>query len=297
MTTLTIDVGLKNLAMCIMSCSGDTDGCEGPETASGRCETASGRYCIKLWDVYNTLETESESATCRGITKAGKVCGKKCTYKYTTDTDTVTVEKDETETLPTGSVTVYSCKPHFPKTIKMTTRNKITKKRVDEYLLQDITRTILLKTVEIYQSHREIFDSVTKVLIELQPKVNNKMKLISHLIYGKFVEIYLDRNVPIRFVKASQKLKVYRGPTIECKLKDSYSRRKRLSIEYTKWFLEKGECIKSPEKWMTQFMSNTKKDDLGDVFLMAINDLKSGLVVQKTNRVKRVPKVKKTRKK
>lgn len=248
MSTLTIDVGLKNLALCIMSSA----------TATGGCKT--GCYDIELWDVYNTLETEAESVRCGSLTKTGKVCGKKCSYKY---------KQIDGET--------YTCKPHFPKGITATAKNKVKIKRVNEYLLQDITKTILLKITSIYNENFHIFQNVGRILIELQPKINNKMKLISHLIYGKFVEIYMDKDVPIRFVKASGKLKVYRGPVIACNLKDAYSRRKRLSIEYTKWFLGGGDnssSFNSADIWTTKFMDSHKKDDLGDVFLMALNDLK-----------------------
>ena len=61
-----------------------------------------------------------------------------------------------------------------------------------EYLLQDITKIVLTKMNSIFEENSDLFDKVTKVLIELQPKINNKMKLISHLIYGKFVELFIN---------------------------------------------------------------------------------------------------------
>jgi hypothetical protein len=246
---LTIDVGLKNLAMCIMGCENKFD-----------MKT----YKIYLWDVFNTLEEESESEKCKGIMKNGKVCNKKCSYKY--------INKnllDEQET-------IYTCKAHFPKTVKITQRNKVSKKKVADFLLQDICRIILTKIKYIYAENIEMFVNVNKVLIELQPRVNNKMKLVSHLIYGKFVELYEGTTVPIRFVRAAQKLKAYKGPMINCHLKGAYAKRKWLSIQYTKWFLENEFCdnyIKESD-WLKQFNDHSKKDDLGDVFLMAINDLK-----------------------
>ncbi|NBP01268.1 MAG: hypothetical protein EBU90_14225 [Proteobacteria bacterium] len=238
---LTIDVGLKNLAMCIMSAND-------PEILAS--------YKIHLWQVFNTLEQDIPN--CCALTKAGKVCGKKSTCRW---------QKEDSED------TSYSCKPHFPKTITLTAKNQVRSKRVDDFLLQDITRIILQKVQSIYQEHLPIFTQVQKVVIELQPKVNNKMKLISHLIYGKFVELYLDSTVPIRFVSASQKLKAYRGPVIPCSLKGSYARRKYLSIQYTKWFLTNQFDMTESVKWQTHFDSHSKQDDLGDVFLMAINCL------------------------
>lgn len=243
---LTIDVGLKNLAMCIMSAAE-------PKNLTS--------YKIHLWQVFNTLEQDIPN--CHALTKAGKVCGKKSTCKW---------NKENSEDT-TDCTTHYSCKPHFPKTIAFTAKHQIRSKRVDDFLLQDITRIILQKVLSIYQEYQDIFSQVQKVVIELQPKVNNKMKLISHLIYGKFVELYINSTVPIRFVSASQKLKAYRGPVVTCNLKGSYARRKYLSIQYTKWFLTNQFDTTESVKWHKHFESHNKQDDLGDVFLMAINCL------------------------
>lgn len=226
---LTIDVGLKNLAMCVM----DKD------------------QNIHLWEVYNTLEQEQH--ICTNVLKNGKVCGKKCMFKY----------KDENQE------NVFTCKTHFPKTVKVLKNNKIVIKMVKDYLLQDIAKIILSKIGDIFKNNEQLFRQITNIQIELQPKVNNKMKFVSHIIYGKLVELYIDNPLTsIRFVRASQKLKAYNGPIITCNLKNAYGRRKFLSVEYTKWFIQNNKTI------LEKFMSHTKKDDLADVYLMAINSLK-----------------------
>jgi len=261
---LTIDVGLKNLAMCIMSAE------EANNLAS---------YKIHLWQVFNTLEPDIPK--CHALTKAGKVCGKKSTCKWQNK------ESEESE-----DITHYSCKPHFPKSITFNSKHQIRHKRVDDFLLQDISRIILQKVISIYQDYRDIFTQVQKVVIELQPKVNNKMKLISHLIYGKFVELYINSTVPIRFVSASQKLKAYRGPIVTCNLKGSYAQRKYLSIQYTKWFLTDRFDTSESVKWQPHFDSHNKQDDLGDVFLMAINCL-NGVTRQTKPRSTNLSKIRK----
>ena len=241
---VTIDVGLKNLAICIMHCENSKD---------------LTTYNIKLWEVYNTLETPTYS--CKGILKNGKTCGKRCLYKYFQNTEV----NNEWE---------YTCKLHFPKSQTIKQNNHYKQKKVDEYLLQDITRIILSKMNTVFEEHKDLFSDVTKVFIELQPKVNNKMKLISHLIYGKFVELFIDKPTTIvRFVRAAQKLKAYKGPLITCHLKGAYAKRKYLSIEYTKWFLNNKFNEIEKSMWLDKFISHNKKDDLGDVFLMAINGL------------------------
>lgn len=240
MVVLTIDVGLKNLAMCIMECEN-----------SKRLDT----YSILLWDVYNTLE--DNEATCQMTLKNGNVCNKKACLKYSDN-----------------QLVITTCKTHYPKDRTITPKNNIRVKTVKEYLLQDITKIILRKIVEIYNTNLDIFKRVDKVQIELQPKVNNKMKLISHLIYGKFVELYIQTDVPIRFVSASRKLKAYNGPQLTCELKSSYAKRKYLSVQYTRWMLENQFKQEEKDKWGGFLEKNTKKDDLCDVFLMGVNALK-----------------------
>ena len=238
---LTIDVGLRNLAMCIMS-------------AHDKQDISS--YQIHLWDTYNTLDVDDH--VCNGLQKNGKVCGRKCGFKYL---------KDNQYT--------HCCKTHFPKDLmngKQIDKKYIFKKKaVNDYLLQDIATIVLKRVQYIYDSNKVLFDSVTQVLIELQPKVNQKMKFTSHILYGKLVELYYDKCTTIRFVRAAQKLKAYTGPIIECTLKGSYAKRKWLSIQYTKWFLEHKFAKEQSDTWSGHLETSGKKDDMCDVMLMAIN--------------------------
>jgi hypothetical protein len=235
---LSCDIGLRNLAFCCMSAED-----------KGNIES----YNIHLWDVYNTLD--SDDYKCQGIQKSGKVCGKKCSFKYKLENNNI----------------MHSCKTHFPKTLDFKLKEHVFKKKaIDNYLLQDIANIVLLKLQQIYDEHL-LKLSVTSIFIELQPNINRKAVFTSHLIYGKLVELYRNTNVPIRFVRASQKLKCYTGPDIECKLKGAYAQRKWLSIQYCKWFLENKFSKEQKEKWLPLFESNSKKDDLSDVFCMDIN--------------------------
>lgn len=236
---LTIDIGLRNLAICCMS--------------SDNIEEL-GSYNIHLWDVYNTLD--SDDYKCEGIQKSGKICGKKCSFKYKNEDNMI-----------------YSCKTHFPKTLDIKLKEHVFKKKaIDDYLLQDIAKIVLCKLQEIYDKDLSQFN-LTNIFIELQPKINRKMVFTSHIIYGKLVELYKDTNVPIRFVRATHKLKAYTGPNIECKLKGAYAQRKWLSVEYCKWFLENKFSKEQKEKWLQDFLNCGKADDRSDTFLMAINAL------------------------
>lgn len=235
----TIDVGLKNLALCVMKCTDPTD---------------FGTYGIELWDVFNTLGDDDH--ICKCLTKQKKECGKKAMYFYNQD-----------------NTAHFTCKLHFPKTIKLTRNNTVSKKKVDDFLLQDIAKIVNSKLEELYNTYNTIFTSLTAIYIELQPKVNAKMCFTSHIIYGKLVDLYKDTNVKIRFVRAAQKLKAYTGPKIECSLKGEYAKRKWLSIQYTKWFLETKFSQDQKDKWIGWLDNKAKCDDACDGFLMAINAL------------------------
>lgn len=234
---LTIDIGIRNLAMCIMSCID---------------AKLMNTYKIELWEVYNTLD--SDDYHCMSLMKNGKICNKKCSSQYNNSDNKI-----------------FCCKAHFPKTISYEKTNIFKKKIINDYLLQDIAKVILSKIQEIYDNNIIIFNQLTQILIELQPKINQKMKFISHILYGKFVELFKDNNVTIKFVRASQKLKAYIGPEIICDLKNAYAKRKYLSIQYTKWFLENKFNQEQKEIWLSLLLKTSKPDDKTDTFLMNLN--------------------------
>lgn len=235
---LTIDIGIRNLAMCIMSCSDNK-----------LLDT----YKIELWDVYDTLNNDDYS--CTSLIKNGNICNKKCSSHY--------IDKNNNN--------IFCCKTHFPKNIIYDKKNIFKRKKINDYLLYDITKIILNRIQEIYNNNIDIFNKLSSIFIELQPKVNPKMIFISHIIYGKFVELYKDSIINIKFVRASQKLKAYNGPEIICNLKGVYAKRKYLSIEYTKWFIENKFSLEQKEIWFQLFLKSIKLDDKSDVFLMNIN--------------------------
>ena len=204
-TVLSIDIGLRNLALCVVE--------------GYRNDTKN--YIIHLWNNYDTLA--QDSYTCQSVQKNGKVCNKKCLYKYTMDT-----------------ITTHCCKLHFPKNLlPLQKKNNFKKKAVKDYLYQDIACAVITSLNAITNTNKEIFDKITKVVIELQPTFNPKMKFVSHVVYGKLTEIFINRpKVTIRFMSARKKFKGYTGPKVTSTLKGAYARRKKASIEYAKWFLE-----------------------------------------------------------
>ena len=238
---LSIDVGIRHLSLCIMSAENKSN-----------MET----FNVHLWDVYNTLDTDEYF--CESLQKSGKVCGKKCAFKWKNASDQI-----------------YCCKTHLPKEFvknkKIAKENIFKKKLIKDYPLQTIAKIVLTRLQEIYDMHETVFNQLTSIIIEIQPTLNPSMKLVSHIIYGKLVSLYMDKSVSIKFVRASQKLKSYTGPAIECKLKGKYAQRKWLSVQYTRWFLENKFSKDQKEKWLNNFDSKVTKPDMGDTFLMCIN--------------------------
>ena len=240
MSVLAIDIGLKNLSLCIMSCEKSRD---------------LTTYKINYWEVINTLEEEK---ICEELTKKGKVCGKKCTSKVRN------LDKNF----------IYTCKTHADKSKKVLSYKS---KQVKDFTLQDIAKMVLGKINEIFENYTA-FKDVKKVFIELQPKCNNKMKFVSHIVYGKLVDLYsFDDKITLRFIKAVSKLKGHGTITSQeiCKSKSKYVQRKFQGIQYTSNYLENKFSEEQRVEWYPFFISHSKKDDLADCFLYCINSLKS----------------------
>jgi hypothetical protein len=208
-------------------------------------------FQLELWKVYNTLD--SDDHRCNSLKKNNDACGKKCSTKLNN---------------------IFYCKTHFPKDTVFNKKLHTFKiKPINNYLLQDIAKVVLSKIQQIYDENSELFSLLTGIVIELQPKINQKMKFISHIIYGKLTDLLANTATTIRFVRAAQKLKAYTGPFIECKLKSAYAKRKWLSVKYTEWFLNNKFSVEQRERWLPFLSNHSKADDLCDTILMAINAL------------------------
>ena len=251
MYILSFDIGLKNLALCLSS----TD-----ETGNLQ------KYHIHYWNVINTLDSSDD---------INKVCVKcKRTANMKCQVNQMVLCEKEGDSIE-ESVLNYYCKTHYPKDKSIKKENKIVNKKVKDFLLQDIAKLILETLDTVWEDISCHLDLLTKIVIELQPRVNNKMKFVSHVVYGKIIDLlrYSQKDhVIVRFVSATKKLRVYNGPFVQCKLKGEYAKRKYLSIKYTEWFLR--EKFVNTEVWLDLFMKHSKKDDLADCFLMCLNEMK-----------------------
>jgi hypothetical protein len=269
-SVLSIDIGIHNLSMCIIS----TDNVKDFKT-----------YKIELLDVYDILEDTDKK--CQSLQKNNKICNKKCSMKHKTVLDNLDTPRSKESTAPRSkestaqqnkmeqncSTWVYTCKMHNPKEIKSIEHKR---KTIDKYLLQDLVTIMITKINYLYKEHRDLFVKLTKIHLELQPSTNTKMKLMSHVIYTKLIDLYLNEDFEppeIKFIPAKQKLKVhYTGPELICKLKTEYAKRKWMSIQIGTWYFETQFSEEKKDLWLPKIQEG-KSDDKADVLLMDINAL------------------------
>lgn len=109
-----------------------------------------------------------------------------------------------------------------------------------------------------------------EVIVENQPSLKNPtMKSVQMILYSYFLinGVKSDNSniTNIEMINARNKLKVYKGPQIECKYKDTYKKNKFLAIKYTELMIKNQE-----QKFIDLYNNSKKKDDLSDCYLQGI---------------------------
>ena len=169
-----------------------------------------------------------------------KPCSKTATYQVT--------DNNETK---------YACTTHIKKYKKK-------KKLNSNYDMFKISQIL----VEELNSKTDFLNHDI-ICIENQPALKNPtMKSIQMLLYSYFIIEGVCKDPicsNVQMINARNKLKVYKGPEVECKIKEKYKRNKYLSVEYTKNMIEEEE-----EKFIQLFAESKKKDDLADAYLQGI---------------------------
>jgi len=170
-----------------------------------------------------------------------KPCCKSATYIITED----------------NGETKYSCTTH---TKKYTKKKKINSDR-DIFNLSKIMINELNSKVDFL--NHEI------ICIENQPALKNPvMKTVQMILYSYFMIEGATKNKPVEqvhMINARNKLKVYKGPPVECKFKEKYKKNKYLSVEYTKNMI-----LNQDQGFIDLFTDSKKKDDLADAYLQGI---------------------------
>lgn len=257
------DIGINNLAYCIMNDKeivkwDKIDILEDIRQETHICQGVlkNGNPCTKNASFYQKKENGREyfcgthgkkmnkipkHELCHGVNKNGNSCKLKASYY---------LDKEEKER-------EYYCNKHI--------------ENLDEELKQKLKKYITVDNISFYDRSRMLYQKlgqldeildVDVVLIENQPVHKNPiMKSIQMLLYG----YYLMHNAnEIHLLNATQKMKVYDGPPIECQIKDTHERNKYLAKEYCKYFL------KDNLEKLAYFNSYDKKDDLADTYLQGL---------------------------
>jgi len=265
MQIISIDVGIKNLAYCIIDIDTSTNS----------------EYKIIKWDSINLC---GEDMKCLVQTEKGKVCNKKATYSKNNIDYCLTHAKKTSYMIPNKELS-------FPSIKKMKIDNLISLAEKYHIHLNDdnkkkdtILKTILdyisinafdiigkklanqLDLVTIGISMKNEFNkimpttNIEHVIIENQiSPIANRMKTIQGMIAQYFIMKGIQQ---VSFVSAMNKLKSF---TINNE-KTEYKDRKKMGVTITGGILE----FYNNKEWLIFFKGHKKKDDLADSFLQGI---------------------------
>ena len=271
MKILSIDVGIKNLAYCLLE-----------------IVDQSFNYIISDWDVLDLTNSCKESCsyvmTTKGKEKKQKPCKNKAKYtrdgKYycrlhakfsnykipTNDICPKQIKKIKKYNIKKLKTFMIKHEINFDKCEKKQNYFDEIYKDISENYLHHVNKENATSLDLVYygQTMRKAFmekinyDDISLILIENQiGPLALRMKSLQAMIMQHFIENGVTN---IRAVNSINKLK----PFIDLTVKTNYSQRKKLSIEYTKKLLKKEEKI---SEWEEMFGKHKKKDDLADCFL------------------------------
>jgi len=299
MKVLSFDVGIKNLAGCIIEWNSESDDIKS-------------RLNIHYWDIINIVQNKTNSEQ-----KSYKCSNKDCTGKVKSYIDLLgtkyylcskhLIKKDEllghlikpwnennwtqikncqcnscdlTETnlrktyFFNKELNMTLCNKHYKSDMNKITKsyNKLiplNNKKVKDMTSNDI-KFELIKCLDNRKD--ELLTNAEIVLIENQPSFKNPtMKAISDVLYTWFmIRGIVDKEInnstikEIRFISPSNKLKEFDTKKLdEADDTKKYKITKKLSVDNTKTILTSYDL----DRWTERILSFDKKDDLADCFL------------------------------
>ena len=264
MRILSIDVGIKNLALCVME--------------SVKAEP---HYNIKYWEVINLCNEqnimcsiESNNKKCLKQAKFVKnninYCkqhASKTDYKIPTSelNKYKRLKLEELKTLAKEYGIIYD-KPEtkinlqrgIEKHMADSVFQNISTIKCNEFNLVDVGRIIKIKLDELDELKKIDILEIDVILIENQiSPIANRMAIIQ----GMITQYYLMKNKnKINYISGANKLRLFIGNK-----KTTYNQRKKISIEITNKLLKDNKY-----EWNEFFNKHKKRDDLADCFLQGI---------------------------
>ena len=275
MKIISFDVGIKNMAYCILDLSGE-------------------KMEITDWNVLNLLNLQTFvqkkcTVKCKTSKKKNeeKVCGKnakyqkgeqfyceqhaKCDKQYMMPkkdyTEKVLKKKKIEDLLSIGKQHMF-----FLDNVKRNKQELIDTLRTyfDKHMLEKIEKektvtagqTDLLsigRNLKVELNKLDTLENIDVVFIENQiSPIANRMKTIQGMLAQYF--IMTNDNINIEFVSSSHKLKQFD------KEKNSYKENKQQSVIFSRSIIDKNENF---ENWKEK-LDSKKKDDLADCFLQGL---------------------------
>jgi hypothetical protein len=254
---LCIDVGIKNLAICI----GNKEG-------------------ISHWDIVNLSNLDDVKIVCSS-------CGKPAKWKVPEKGFVCGVHLPKTAIF-VGDKTVT--KPTVAQLQSFLVENKLNSKGKRDDLVERVStiatiplpkkknmNSFAANTVQVHDAIRNWItrdwsklESVTSVYIEHQPVYKNPvMKTVQLLLFASLRERYLQHNkkTGFFFVHAGKKIKGEKAGD------EGYKDRKNAGIVRAKAFLESFPEGHIQRKWLEFVESASKKDDLCDTLCMLLDQL------------------------
>ena len=261
MKVLSIDIGIKNLAIVIIDHN-----------------NSSYEFTIDNWSVINLC---NQIPNCSSCTKLAKFTKNKNYYckKHTKNTDykipNINIKKLSKQSMKNLMNIATEFSIEFIKSINKTELILLIEKYMNNSCFE-IIETVSANNINLIDvgvnlklELNKVFEtidlsSIDLILIENQiSPIANRMKTIQGMVAQYFINY---GNYNIEFFSAANKLKLFKDVK-----KTTYSQRKKMSVQYTRELL----LEKNMQNNLDYFNKHTKKDDLADCFLQAIYYLSS----------------------
>ena len=287
------DVGIKNLAYCLLDKKGD-------------------KLEIIDWGIINLLVHKSPPIYCNCLKVNGDICGRRASYySFPTenkDSDSsenknycnIHLKKERKEwgklsneerTIKESQIKEWSdkwvcCKDGCSKiATRYCIKNNLyycTKHSKETDTIKDAINQSSAVRMPMLTLGKILYDKLDKlpqllkakwICIENQPVLKNPtMKSIQMMLYSYFVMKQHENKLELHdmiLMSAKNKLKVYKDkygelPKKILSMRDKYRRNKMMAIEHTRLFVNN----EHDEEWQEFYNEHDKKDDLADAYLM-----------------------------
>ena len=261
MNILSIDVGMKNLAICLFNITDEL------------------HYKIKLWDVINLC---NETDYCCGEInkKTKKICNKKAKFTKNNKYYCKIHAKNKDFKIPPPELNLKKIKKlkilklkelakkydiEFEKKIKKDDLQKIILEEIDIKYFDNVS-SIKANDFNLVQYGRNLKTEFNKIFKDINIDgviVENQIGPLAmrmKTLQGMIMQHFIEKDIPlVEEVSASNKLKEFLGNK-----KTTYAERKKESINITRNLLNTNNFL---SKWIEIFDKHKKKDDLADSFL------------------------------